>query len=129
MRRGLALEMGDVLCFDLHEVLRRRLLTAYTKVPQTGFLPVGLQQLLDADQLIWQFLGKKTSEGIKRRGTVERPLDKVMLEVLNSLEVQMALMTRQGVVHQPAAASSSSDLSSKLVAQLQKQIDSLKNES
>ena len=53
MRRGLALEMGDLLCFDLHEALRRRFLNVLSKEPNKGFLPVDMEQMLDADQLIW----------------------------------------------------------------------------
>ena len=127
MRRGLALEMADALSFDLHEVLRRRLIGALTKTPPEGFLPVSLTQMLDADQVIWQQLHKATREGIKRRSNATRPLDDCMMTVLNALPTQMALMPRQGAVSSAASSSNQPD-QSKLIAALQRQVDTLQKQ-
>ena len=127
MRRGLALEMADALSFDLHEVLRRRLIAAITQVPSEGFLPVGLNQMLDADQVIWQQLYKATREGIKRRSSATRPLDDCMMKVLDSLKTQMALMPRQGSVSAAASSSNQPD-QSRLVSSLQKQVEALQKQ-
>jgi hypothetical protein len=130
MRRGFGLEAGDVMDFQVHETIRRKLLASLTKEPPTGFLPVLLDQVLEADVLIWQNLSKMARGGIRRRSAVARPLDLLVPKVLALLEVQMALMPRQGVVRPAAAAASSSDQgqTNKLLAALQKQINDVANE-
>ena len=127
-RRGIGCEAGEIMSFDTHELLRRALITAYTQAPPPGFLAVGFEQIMAADQVIWNQLHRKCRDGIKRRSLAQRPLDAMMPEVLASLPVQMALMPRQGSV-QPRAAQEKPELSSKLVNALQKQIDELKKSS
>jgi hypothetical protein len=85
----------------------------------------GLEQILEADQLIWRLLSKVARGGIKRRNAATRPLDDLLPGVLQSFEVQMALMPRQGSARsqQPAVKA---DPSNKLLSALQKQVDDLK---
>jgi hypothetical protein len=125
-RRGIALECADLLSFDLHEVLRRRLLNALTKEAKRGFLRVDLEQVLDTDQIVWRGLAKATRNGIKRRHANTRPLDGCIMAVLDSLDVQMSLMQRQGYVPPPQPAIDHAG--SKIVQALQKQIDALQRQ-
>ena len=77
--------------------------------------------MLEADELIWQQFNKRARGGIRRRGTVDTPLDALMPTVMNSLEVQMALMPRQGYAAPPKQQPTqpASDDSAKLIAALQ----------
>ena len=93
------------------------------KMPQRGFLRVDIQQMLDADQIIWRHLAKSTRDGIKRRNAATRPLDDCIMKVLDCLDVQMALLQRQGAVQ--AAPQPAIDYGPKIVKDLQKQIDAL----
>jgi hypothetical protein len=129
-RRSIGMECGDLMSFESHEMIRRKLLSAYNKTPLKGFLPVSIDQLLEADQIIWGLLYKKTRDGIKKRNLLVRPLEAALPAVLAHLDVQMALMPRQGAAprSQPAETPKA-DLPSKLVSALQKQIDDLKRAS
>jgi hypothetical protein len=129
-RRGLALQMADLLEMETHEILRRRLMAALDKKPLTGFMPVTMNQVLEVDQIIWQELSKVARGGLRRRGAVARPLDSLLPGVLENLDVKMALLPRQGHVSAPRQASQpAAESSNKLISALQKQIDELKRAS
>ena len=52
-RRALALQMGDVMDFSLCEQMRAKLIDTLMKPAPTGFLPVGMNQVLEADFVFW----------------------------------------------------------------------------
>jgi hypothetical protein len=126
-RRALAMEMGDLMSYEVHELLRRRLLGALETVPMPGFMPVSFDQIIQADQRIWQKLNKMSRGGIKRRGAAVRPLDALLPTVMNSMDIQLALMPRQGNVA-PVPAQPANNDSAKLIAALQRQIDDVRKE-
>ena len=128
-RRGLALEMAEVMTYDAHETLRRKLLSAYTKSQPKGFAQMDLDQMLEADQVVWQLLGRATAPGgVRRTAAPLLPCDHELPAVLASMEVMQALMPRQQLTHQPSAAAQPKDGGPKLLAALQKQIDDLKKQ-
>ena len=52
-RRGLAMEMADLLSYDLHEQLVEILFRALMKEPKTGKLKVSREQIMEADQEVF----------------------------------------------------------------------------
>ena len=93
-RRALALQMGDVMEFSLSEKLRAKLIEVLMKPAPTGFLPVGMNQVLEADFVFWTQMVEETTEGIKRKPN-GRPCDNAFNTVFTSCEFRMALMNRQ----------------------------------
>lgn len=94
-RRGLALEMADIISYDHSETLRSRLIAAFMEAPPTGYAAVSIEQIFDADQVAWTLLAEKTVDGIKRKGT-DRPCDMNMPAVLDSFKFAMAISPRLG---------------------------------
>eukprot|EP00435_Cladocopium_sp_Y103_P071504 s1184_g37.t1 len=105
-RRGLALEQGNVLAFDLHELWAEKLLTCRLTDPPAGYSRVTFKQMQLADAKLFVVLGEKTRKGIKILGD-GRPCDKVFKDAMNSPEVQHLLQPM------PQAASSSPKTSDK----------------
>ena len=92
-----------------------------------GFLPCSVAQILEADELIWQQLSKRARGGIRRRGGAATPLDLLVPVVMSSLDIQMALMPRQGNAAPPKQlAITAGDNSTKLIAALQRQIEDVR---
>jgi hypothetical protein len=79
--------------------------------------------------MIWDELSKRCRGGIRRRSEVDRPLDLLLPQVLDLLNIRMAIMPRQGSTarssNQPAVVDNGQ---AKLLAELQKQINTLRNE-
>ena len=96
MRRGMAMEMADLLAFENHEILRKKFVAALTKKPMTGFQAVGFGQIFDADVEFWMALADLTRDGIKRSGGAVRPCDAAFKEAITSDNFLQAMMPRQG---------------------------------
>ena len=93
-RRGLALFMGNIMDFKYSEMLRSKLIAALMKPPSTGFLPVTMNQVIEADFVFWTVMEEHVVEGIKT-GPNGRPCDNAFMTVFESCEFRMALMNRQ----------------------------------
>jgi hypothetical protein len=94
-RRGIALDMGDVMAYETHELLHQRLVYALMRDPMQGFSRVSVEQILEADARAFMLLAEATRDGIKRAGEPIRPCDAVMASVLAHTEFIMAIMPRQ----------------------------------
>ena len=81
-RRGLAMEMADLLSYDQHERLVEVLFGALMKEPKMGKLKVSREQLLEADQEVFLQLSRATRAGIRRTQDGARPLDVALPDVL-----------------------------------------------
>ena len=68
-RRGLALEVADVMTFTIHEKLVDKLLQEYQREPPAGYSQVTLSQLTAADRRAWKLM----SEGPMESGSDRRP--------------------------------------------------------
>ncbi len=90
-RRGLALDMGDVLTFEVHELLAEILIAAYMKEPPPGFGRVTLDQIRLADLEAWRLMAVGSRKGIKRNEHNARPLDLLLREILTRVEFLMLL--------------------------------------
>ena len=96
MRRGLALDMGDIFAWELHEKLRNKMLAALSESPPQGFKRVALEQVFSADRKFWTLMSQETDGKVKRNETGERPCDASFAEVFKSFDFYMTLAPRQG---------------------------------
>ncbi|CAK0909772.1 unnamed protein product, partial [Prorocentrum cordatum] len=95
-RRGLALEMGDVLSFDMHEKLVDLLIGEYQRGPPPGYTRVSIEQLARADREVFKHLVSKTRSGIRRNLEGGRPLDVLFEATLQLSKVTLLLAPLQG---------------------------------
>jgi hypothetical protein len=102
-RRGIALNIADVMSYESHEALHQRLVHALMKEPLRGFSRITVEQALEADAQFWTLLAEVTRSGVRRVGVDTRPCDHFLQATMVHPEFFMALMPRQTVVHQPAA--------------------------
>ena len=85
-RRGIALEMSNLLNYDKHYLWVERLLSArLDPLPSTHCLPT-FDQLRMADAKLWQLLAEKTRKGVQCTAA-GRPLDSIFEAVSQSPEV------------------------------------------
>eukprot|EP00439_Symbiodinium_sp_Y106_P052356 s6332_g7.t1 len=104
-RRGIAMEMANILDYHIHHKWVERLLSARLDAPpSTHNLPT-LDQCQQADRKLWQLLGEATRSGIQLRAG-GRPLDSIFEQTWQSPEVLHLL--------QPMPRSSGSSASSQL---------------
>ncbi len=90
-RRSLAMEMGDLLAFEIHEQLADCLISAYMKVPPPGHVRVTLDQLKMADLEAFHMMAMNSRQGIKRNAGNARPLDALLPSILSKVEFLMLL--------------------------------------
>ena len=113
MRRALALEMGDLLSFENHELLRNKYVAALMKTPFSGFARFTMEQMIEADIHLFRILADKTREGVRRVGVQDRPLDKVFAEALREDDFVQAMTPRlapsAGFQRDPSLAQAISD--------------------
>ena len=85
-RRGVALEMANILSFTTHSAWVDRLMAArLDPVPDTHVVP-SIQQLLSADRKLFQVLSDKTRAGVQATPQ-GRPVEACFKEVSESTEV------------------------------------------
>jgi hypothetical protein len=103
-RRGLALDMADLLSFENHEILRGKFIAALMKTPFSGFARFTVEQVVEADIEFFKLLSEHCRDGIRRQGAVTRPFDRVFAEVLKHEDFTQAMQPRlappQGVQRQ-----------------------------
>ena len=92
-RRGLALDIGDIISYENHDFLVNKLIEAYLRDPPPGYARVSLAQLARADTEAFRFLEKEVVGGIKRDEAKERPCDTAMVQVPNSPEFVQTLQS------------------------------------
>ena len=95
IRRGLALDQGNVMDYKLHDRLAEKLLNSRMEEPPAGCVKVSLKQMENADKKFWTLLSEKTRDGIKS-GADGRPCDKHFDACFNSPEFLKLLQHRFG---------------------------------
>ena len=103
-RRNLAMDMADVMSFQLGDRLRRTLVDSLTEEVPPGHVAVSLNQLIAADRKFWVKLASLTCGGVKRDGQDERPCDAKAATVLDSVAFQLMLAPRAVVAVSAAPA-------------------------
>jgi hypothetical protein len=83
-RRGIALDMANLVTFEMHEKLVKKLMQVYQDEPPRGYRSVDMDQLRRADEICFQLMIEATRSGVKPRADGTLPLDAALLEALHS---------------------------------------------
>ena len=94
-RRALAFEMGDLLKFELHELLIAKLVSSIMRDPLPGYARVSVEQALRADVVAFRVMARLTRRGVKRDAHNARPLDAALPLALKDDEFLQALAPLQ----------------------------------
>lgn len=78
-RRGIALEMADVVTFTKHEKLIDKLFAEHQREPPPGYSHVSLRQVADADRRLWKIMAEGCNGDLGRTAGGDRVGD-VLLE-------------------------------------------------
>jgi len=102
-RRGLALEVADILSWECHEKLRHELMSSWARRQPQGYATLTIGQVRRADEVAFTILAKLTCAGIKKQGGV-RPMDACVEKVLGHRDFNLALqpLPGRGAAEQPA---------------------------
>lgn len=84
MRRGIAMEIADVMTMTAHETLVEKLFMEYQREPPpgTGYAPVTLRQLADADRRLWKTVTEKLGGDLGRDIAGNRLVDGAVREAM-----------------------------------------------
>ena len=104
VRRGLAMEIADLMSFTAHEKLVEKLFTEYQREPPPGYAGTTLRQMAEADRRAWKMIAEKSSGDLGRDANGDRIVDKLMEEVLKDPHFLTLLLPLPG--GRNAAASS-----------------------
>ena len=93
MRRGLAMEQANILCFKRHDKWLEKILACRLETVPAGYSRTTFQQIEAADKRLFVLLAEKTRAGLKS-GPDGRPCDKIFEECMNSTEVTALLQPK-----------------------------------
>ena len=82
IRRGLALEVADVMTFTVHEKLVDKLFQEYQREPPAGYNQVTLGQLTAADRRAWKMMSEEIQGDLGRNGLGRRLADVALEKVI-----------------------------------------------
>ena len=82
MRRGIALELSDIMTMTVHEKLVEKLFQEYQREPPPGYAAVTLRQVADADRRMWKMLTEKLTD-LGKDASGERLADVAMKDSLS----------------------------------------------
>ena len=115
-RRGLAMEMADLMSWEAHEKLRQDLMNALAKTPPPGFQRLSMTQVKRADQAAFSLLRKRTETGVRPEAGV-RPLDMAIDGVIAHRDYNnelIPLQEKRSFPHESHAASSQQSKKTKM---------------
>jgi len=95
-RRGIALDMANMITFEVHEKLVRHLMKSYMAEPPKNFRSIDMDQLRRADEVLFSLMVDATRNGIKPKADGTLPLDAALLSAMGSHEFFYALAPLQG---------------------------------
>lgn len=81
-RRGLAMEVADLMTFTVHEKLVEKLFMEYQRDPPPGYPQVSLRQVAEADRRAWKMVAEKSNGDLGRDAAGARMVDKLIEETL-----------------------------------------------
>ena len=90
-RRGLALDMADVMSYEAHDKIVSLLFTEYSKEQPVGWGKVTVEQLHRTDKEIWSQIANHCRTGVRRVPGGVRPVEACLDEVLKDYGVRMLL--------------------------------------
>ena len=106
-RRAIGMEMADIMSYENGDELRDIFVAAMMKAPFSGFEAFSCEQVLEADLQFWLIIAELTRDGVKRKGSADRPCDLIFQKALDHRDFQIAMTPRQRQSSRPAAAASS----------------------
>ena len=95
-RRGMVLDMADLMDYSVHELLVNLLISEYQREPMRGFGKITWDQLRNADKECFRILAAECRDGIRRDVNNRRPLDRQMLGVLKNPNFRFLLVGLPG---------------------------------
>jgi len=96
-RRGIAMEMANLLSYDLHEDLVAWFMKELNRPPPRGYQSVSLQMLRDADEEIFVEMALKIrAHGLPEAATDKLPLDDYLRVILQNPRIIALLNPKQG---------------------------------
>ena len=134
-RRGLALEIGRVCSFKVHEALVELFFKAMYADRLDGFDPVQISQIKAADQEVWRLVAESCRAGIRAEPDGTLPVERILKVLVLDASIRYILMPFRSNKAPPATASSCEpasvnkghqDASSRRVRQLEQQVADLK---
>ena len=108
-RRGVALEMCELLSWPISQKWLTSMFAVYASDPPTNFSRVTLSQLISADKALWTILAREI-ETVKPDATGNRPLDAAVEKLMCDPRVTMHMLSMPHKA--PASSSVVSDKSS-----------------
>ena len=95
-RRGLALEIADVMTYTCHEALVHKLFMEYQREPPQGYAGVSFKQVADADRRIWKILAESLAGDLGRDAAGNRVADEAMKKAMGGPAFLMMLLPLPG---------------------------------
>ena len=96
-RRGIAMEMANLLSYDSHEELVAWFIKELNRPPPRGYQNVSLQMLRDADEEVFVEMSLKVRDrGLPAAATDKLPLDEYLKVVLENPRIIALLNPKQG---------------------------------
>ena len=95
-RRGVAMELANLMEVQNHELIAKLLLKEYQREPPSGFQRVSLDQLQRADREIWSFMADRARDGLVTDSMGARPLDRLVRLAVVDPTVLMLLLPLAG---------------------------------
>lgn len=81
-RRGLAMEVADLMTYTVHEKLVEKLFMEYQRDPPPGYAQISLRQVAEADRRAWKMVAEKSNGDLGRDAAGTRVVDKLIEETL-----------------------------------------------
>ena len=91
-RRGVALEMCEILSWQTSQKWLSTMFSVYASEPPANFSRVTLAQLISADKALWTILARET-ESVKPDATGNRPLDVAVEKLICDPRVTMHMLS------------------------------------
>ena len=103
-RKSLLLEMADLVTYEVHEELRTDYLAIMVEDEEPGHSKPSMQQILDADLVLWKLMEFETRGNFKRKtSSGAKPLDAALENAMKHDKFRRAIAPRA----RPAGARSS----------------------
>ena len=96
VRRGLALDIGQVVSWEAHSVMVADIRAAIRRKPLPGFRPVTFEQVADFDKEVWRRVAEEAKGEFRYVPGSPPPLDAILRKVIVEHRVAMLLVGRPG---------------------------------
>jgi hypothetical protein len=104
-RRGVALEMAQLMTFEAHQKIIDHLFLEIMREPVPGFRNATFEQAVLADHEIWRAMAEKTTAGLLPDALGRLPLDTVIDAILASPRIALLLLPVQTNANASSASS------------------------